>query len=72
VDTKPEPFDSLLDQQVKAIPINIVEEDVLPGIPTQDYVITCTGIMDTGFTCHVLHIFDFDLRVFKLLVAIQS
>jgi hypothetical protein len=52
MNTIPETFDSLLDKQVKAIPVHVVEEDVLPRIPTQDNLVTCNGKMYPGFTCH--------------------
>jgi len=41
-----------LKQKIKPVPVAIVGKDVLSGIPAQDNMIVCAGIMDAGFSCH--------------------
>jgi hypothetical protein len=52
VDTIPEPLNALLDKEVKTVSVYVVKKDILPCVPTQDDMITCTGIMDSRFTSH--------------------
>jgi hypothetical protein len=51
MDSIAEAFGSFLEQQIEPVPVGIVEKDVLSRIPTQDYVIVCTWIVDEGFSC---------------------
>lgn len=47
-----EPLGSLLEKEVKAVPVGIVEEHVVAGIPAENDMVDGTWIMDTWFTWH--------------------
>lgn len=50
----PVPRDPLLKQEVEAITVLVLEEDVLSAVSTEDHVVDGTGIVDAGLPGHVL------------------
>ncbi len=45
-------LDSLLDEEIKAVSVFIVKENLLPGVAAEYDVVTCTRVMETGFAWH--------------------
>lgn len=45
-------LDSFLQKKVKAIPVIVGKEDVLPAVPSEYHMIKCTRIMNSRFSCH--------------------
>jgi hypothetical protein len=52
MDSAAELLDGVLEDQVEAIPVAIVEEDRVAGVAAEDDVVDGAGIMDAGFTGH--------------------
>jgi len=45
MDTAPEAFNALLEEEAEVVSVHVVKEDILTGVPAQDYVVACTGMM---------------------------
>ena len=52
MNTEAEFFDGFLQEKEKTIPVAILEENVLPGIPAQDDMIKGTGVMNALLAGH--------------------
>jgi len=52
MDAVMEQLGPVLKEEVKAIPVGVVEEDVLAGISTKNDVVNGSRIVDTRFTWH--------------------
>lgn len=51
-----EPFHGVLENEVKAVPVTVVEENRISGIAAENDVVVAAGIMDARFSCHALNI----------------
>ena len=45
-------FHPLLEQQIQVIPIFVIEENVLPAVSAQHYMIASTGYVKSWFSSH--------------------
>jgi len=52
VDTMPEPLDPLLQQEVEASPVSVIEEDGLPCVATQGNMIEGSRTVNSWLTGH--------------------
>ena len=52
VDMMPEPLDPLLEQEVEASSISVIEEDGLPCVAAQGDMVECPWIMDSWLAGH--------------------
>ncbi len=52
MDAATELLHRLLEDQVEATSVTVLEKYRLSGIATEDDVVNCTGIMDVWFACH--------------------
>jgi len=52
VDPAAEFFHDVLEKMVETEPVEVVEENRLSGVTTEDNMVDCTGKMDARFTCH--------------------
>jgi hypothetical protein len=52
VDAAAELFHDVLEEMVETEPVEVIEENRLSGVTTEDNMVDCTGKMDARFTCH--------------------
>ena len=52
VDAATEFLDGSLQEEIKPVPVAILEVDVLLCVAAQDDVVECTGVMYSLFACH--------------------